>query len=52
MPKKNRRPQAPKGMGNRDLYDAMMEKRRSSATTPIPAGTTYKRKPKHGKWSD
>ena len=49
--KRNRRPQAPK-VGNRALYDAMMEIRRSSATTPVPSGKSYKRKPKHGKWSD
>jgi hypothetical protein len=42
----------PKNMGNRALYDAMMEIRRSSATTPVPSGKTYKRKPKHGKWSN
>lgn len=43
---KNRRPQTPKS-GNRAYIDGMMEIRRSSATTPVPSGTAYKRKPKH-----
>lgn len=50
--KHRKREQRPKGMGNRALYDAMMEIRRSSATTPVPSGKTYKRKPKHGKWAE
>jgi hypothetical protein len=52
MSKHRKREQRPKNMGNRALYDAMMEIRRSSATTPVPSGKTYKRKPKHGKWSN
>lgn len=43
---KNRRPQTPKS-GNRALAVAMQEIRRSSATTPVPSGTMYRRKPKH-----
>jgi hypothetical protein len=40
--------------GNRELYDAMQERRRSSATTPIPSGKKYKRKSKHQnrKWEE
>ena len=35
MGKKHRyRPQKPKGMGNRAMYDAMQEIRRSSASSP------------------
>lgn len=43
---KNRREQTPKS-GNRAYIDGMMEIRRSSATSPIPSGTDYRRKPKH-----
>lgn len=46
---KNRRPQTPK-VGNRALAVAMQEKRRSSATTPVPSGKAYSRKPKHKEW--
>lgn len=46
---KNRRPQSPKMGGNRALALAMQEIRRSSATSPVPSGNTYKRKPKHAK---
>ncbi len=48
---KNRRQQAPK-TGNRAYIDAMMEIRRSNATTPVPAGGQYRRKPKHGGWDE
>ncbi len=30
----------------------VQELRRSNAAQPIPAGTDYKRKPKHGNWQD
>jgi hypothetical protein len=43
---KNRRPQAPKPR-NVEYAKAMQELRRSSATSPIPSGKTYRRKPKH-----
>jgi hypothetical protein len=43
---KNRRPQTPKPR-NEAFMRAMQEKRRSSATTPIPSGKAYQRKPKH-----
>jgi len=46
---KNRRAQSPK-VGNRDMAKAFQEIRRSSATSPIPSGTAYKRKPKHKEW--
>lgn len=43
---KNRRPQASKS--SRPGYvEAMQELRRSSATSPIPSGKRYSRKPKH-----
>lgn len=45
---KNRRDQTPKS-GNRAYIDAMMELRRSSATSPRPSGTKYNRKSKHVK---
>jgi hypothetical protein len=45
----NRRAQTPK-VGNRAYIDAMMEIRRSSAASPIPSGTAYKRRPKHKEW--
>lgn len=44
--KKNRRPQTPK-VGNREMAKAFQELRRSSATSPVPSGKTYKRKPKY-----
>lgn len=43
---KNRRAQTPKS-GNRAYIDGMMEIRRNNATTPVPSGTEYRRKPKH-----
>jgi hypothetical protein len=43
---KNRREQTPKG---RAYARSMQELRRSSATTPVPSGTDYRRKPKHVK---
>lgn len=48
--KKNKRPQAPKMGGNKELARAMQELRRSSATSPVPSGKSYKRKPKHKEW--
>ena len=43
MSKRRARPQKPKDMGNRDLYDAMMEIRRSSATVPHRNRARYNR---------
>lgn len=36
--------------GNKELARAMQELRRSSATSPVPSGKSYKRKPKHKEW--
>jgi hypothetical protein len=47
---KNRRQQTPKLGGNKAIAVAMQELRRSSATTPVPSGKAYKRKPKHREW--
>lgn len=47
---KNRRSQAPKLGGNREIAVAMQELRRSNATVPVPSGKAYKRKPKHREW--
>lgn len=46
---KNRRPQTPKS-GNREMAKAFQELRRSSATSPVPSGKEYRRKPKHREW--
>ncbi len=43
---KNRRNQSRKA-GNRHYIDAMIELRKSSATSPVPSGTKYNRKSKH-----
>jgi hypothetical protein len=43
MSKKRVRPQKPKDMGNRALYDAMMDIRRSSATVPHRNRARYNR---------
>lgn len=45
------------GMGNRDLYDAMMEKRSSSAAQPHRdrseySRKDYRRKAQNRKWED
>lgn len=34
---------------NPEYTAAMQEIRRSNATTPVPSGTRYKRRPKHAK---
>lgn len=47
MSKKNKRPQAPKGMGNRHLNNAMQGKRFGNAAGPHKSATDYRRKPKH-----
>lgn len=54
MPKNTRKPQNPKGMGNRHLMNAMQGKRSSNAAGFHVPATSYKRKPKHpGKgWSE
>ena len=49
MPKKTRRPQAPKPR-NLPMAKGMLELRQGSRTTPVPSGKTYKRKPKHKEW--
>lgn len=55
MTKRRKRIQKPKGlkgMGNSAMHDAMVEIRRSNATVPIPSGTTYRRRPKHGRFEE
>lgn len=37
----------PKGTENKAYMRAMQELRKSSASSPIPSGKQYKRKPKH-----
>lgn len=44
---KSRRPQASK---NKEYMRAMQELRRSSATSPIPSGRTYKRPAPGRRW--
>lgn len=43
MSKSKRRPQATKTTARLDYVEGMQNLRRSSATSPIPSGTKYKR---------
>lgn len=52
-----RRPQAHKGMGNREYWDAMQELRRSNATVPVRNRSKYnradyRRKAQAGRYED
>jgi hypothetical protein len=49
MATKRKRPQKPKGMGNRAMTDAMLGKRFSNAAGAHTPKTAYKRKSKYGK---
>ncbi|QNN99324.1 hypothetical protein SEA_FAUST_252 [Streptomyces phage Faust] len=48
MAKPKRRPQTPKNQDARTRK--ILDLRRGSRTTPVPSGTVYKRRPKHGSW--
>lgn len=50
--RKNRRVQVPKRQHSIDAMGrAFQDLRMGSRTSPVPSGTTYRRKPKHNDWS-